>query len=56
MCETLEEAVRRSREAARPGQTVLLAPACASFDQFADYARRGEAFSRLVREGVVPCR
>ncbi len=56
MCGTLEEAVRRSRGAARSGQTVLLAPACASFDQFADYARRGEAFSRLVREEVVPCR
>ncbi len=56
MCGTLEEAVHRSREAARPGQTVLLAPACASFDQFENYARRGEAFSRLVREEVVPCR
>ncbi len=54
-CGTLDEAVRRARAAARPGQTVLLAPACASFDQFADYAARGDAFRRLVEE-VTACR
>jgi UDP-N-acetylmuramoylalanine--D-glutamate ligase len=52
-CGRLEEAVRRARAHARPGQTVLLAPACASFDQFADYGARGDAFAALARgEGV----
>jgi UDP-N-acetylmuramoylalanine--D-glutamate ligase len=42
------EAVRRAFEAARPGSTVLLAPACASFDMFVDYAERGRAFKQEV--------
>jgi UDP-N-acetylmuramoylalanine--D-glutamate ligase len=46
---TLEEAVRRAARAAVPGDSVLLAPACASFDMFADYAARGRAFSAAVR-------
>ena len=46
---TLQEAVRRCAEAARPGDTVLLSPACASFDQFRDYAHRGDVFRGLVR-------
>jgi UDP-N-acetylmuramoylalanine--D-glutamate ligase len=47
-CGDLEHAVREAALRARPGETVLLAPACASFDQFADYAARGERFRELV--------
>ena len=46
------EAVRTAVDAARPGDTVLLAPACASFDQFSGYAERGETFQRLCRQEV----
>jgi UDP-N-acetylmuramoylalanine--D-glutamate ligase len=45
----LETAVRLAREGARPGDTVLLSPACASFDQFESYEHRGEVFEGLVR-------
>ena len=44
----LEHAVAEAARRARPGQTVLLAPACASFDQFTDYAARGARFRELV--------
>ncbi|MBK5230317.1 MAG: UDP-N-acetylmuramoyl-L-alanine--D-glutamate ligase [Thermoleophilia bacterium] len=50
-CETLERAVAAARAAAVSGDTVLLAPACASFDQFSDYERRGRCFKELVRAG-----
>lgn len=46
---TLEDAVAAARVAARPGDVVLLAPACASFDQFRDYEQRGEVFTALAR-------
>lgn len=49
-CGTLAEAVRRAKCFARAGEVVLLAPACASFDQFRDYAHRGKEFTRLVQE------
>ena len=45
----LDRAVAEAARRARPGETVLLSPACASFDQFADYAERGERFRELVR-------
>ena len=45
----LPAALARATEIATAGQTVLLAPACASFDQFPNYAKRGDAFSSLVR-------
>ena len=46
----LETAVRSAAKNARPGEIVLLAPACASYDQFHDFEERGEAFKRLVAE------
>jgi UDP-N-acetylmuramoylalanine--D-glutamate ligase len=49
-CATLEEAVPAAARAARTGDTVLLSPACASFDMFRDYAHRGEVFAAAVQE------
>jgi UDP-N-acetylmuramoylalanine--D-glutamate ligase len=54
-CGTLDEAVSRARDAAVSGQTVLLAPACASFDQFTGYEQRGDVFAALAREEVAAC-
>jgi len=48
-CASLEQAVTRAAECARPGEAVLLSPACASFDMFRDYRQRGEAFCAAVR-------
>ncbi|MGH8170200.1 MAG: UDP-N-acetylmuramoyl-L-alanine--D-glutamate ligase, partial [Steroidobacteraceae bacterium] len=47
---SLEDAVRAAAAAARPGDTVLLSPACASLDMFRDYAHRGVVFAQAVRE------
>ena len=47
--ETMDNAVRWAREHARPGDTVLLSPACASFDQYRNFEHRGEHFEELVR-------
>jgi UDP-N-acetylmuramoylalanine--D-glutamate ligase len=47
---TLEAAVKRASEAATAGDIVLLAPACASFDQFESYEHRGRVFKDLVRQ------
>jgi UDP-N-acetylmuramoylalanine--D-glutamate ligase len=46
---TLKEAVEHAARAARAGDTVLLSPACSSFDQFKDYAERGNVYKELVR-------
>ena len=49
-CGTLERAVAYARAHAVAGDTVLLAPACASFDQFQNYEERGKHFKHLVTE------
>jgi UDP-N-acetylmuramoylalanine--D-glutamate ligase len=46
--ETLENAVRRANESAVAGDVILLAPACASFDQFQSYEHRGRMFKEIV--------
>jgi UDP-N-acetylmuramoylalanine--D-glutamate ligase len=53
-CVTLESAIREAHIRARSGDTVLLAPACASFDQFEGYEHRGREFKRMAAAlGVV---
>jgi UDP-N-acetylmuramoylalanine--D-glutamate ligase len=47
---TLDNAVRRAVESATPSDIVLLAPACASFDQFVSYEHRGRVFKDLVKQ------
>jgi len=47
---TLERAVQIATRTAQPGDVVLLAPACASFDQFQNYEHRGRVFKELVRQ------
>jgi UDP-N-acetylmuramoylalanine--D-glutamate ligase len=48
-CASMREAVAEATEAATPGSTILLAPACASFDAYRDYEARGDHFRELVR-------
>ena len=47
--ESMEQAVAQARALARPGDVVLLSPACASFDMFRNYPHRGEVFAACVR-------
>jgi UDP-N-acetylmuramoylalanine--D-glutamate ligase len=47
--ETVENAIRKAHASAQPGDVVLLAPACASFDQFKSYEHRGRIFKEVVR-------
>ncbi|MBV1867691.1 MAG: UDP-N-acetylmuramoyl-L-alanine--D-glutamate ligase [Marinosulfonomonas sp.] len=50
ICETMEIAVAHAAEQAEPGDTVLLAPAAASFDQYPDFEKRGDAFTQEVKK------
>ena len=56
-CETLDHAVSAAASEARPGEVVLLAPACSSFDQFESYEHRGRVFKQLVSDcrGLNEC-
>jgi UDP-N-acetylmuramoylalanine--D-glutamate ligase len=47
--DTMERAVELAAERSRPGDTVVLTPACASFDQFENYEHRGRVFKQMVR-------
>ena len=48
-CKSMQSAVQRASELAKPGEAVLLSPACASFDMFRDYRHRGEVFAAAVK-------
>jgi UDP-N-acetylmuramoylalanine--D-glutamate ligase len=48
--ETMEEAVQAAHRSARPGDAVLLAPACASFDAYRSFEERGDHFRKLVQQ------
>ena len=50
LADDMAAAVARAWELSRPGEVVLLSPACASFDMYKDYAHRGQTFQKLVRE------
>jgi UDP-N-acetylmuramoylalanine--D-glutamate ligase len=52
-CGTVGAAVRQGFERARPGDVVLLAPGCASFDQYGNFEERGDDFRRAV-EALLP--
>ena len=49
---SMEEAIAHAREMAQPGDTVLLSPACASFDLFTSYIHRGDRFREVV-QGLI---
>jgi UDP-N-acetylmuramoylalanine--D-glutamate ligase len=51
---SMQEAVHTACALARPGDAVVLAPACASFDQYRNYAHRGDAFANAVRDLPAP--
>ena len=50
MADTFEEAVKKARETAREGDIITLSPACASFDMFVNFEKRGNAFKEIVNK------
>ena len=54
ICGTMERAVEAARREAERGETVLLSPGTASFDQFQSFGERGDVFARLVKEKGQP--
>ena len=52
--EMMAEAIRQAMAAAKPGDVVMLSPACASFDQFRDYEARGNVFRQIVMALLAP--
>ena len=50
LADDMAAAVAQAWDLARPGEVVLLSPACASFDMYRDYVHRGQTFQNLVRE------
>ncbi len=53
--ETLDNAIRKAHAVAQPGDVVVLAPACASFDQFKNYEHRGQVFKDIVKGLAAEC-
>lgn len=52
--EMMAQAIREAMGAARPGDVIMLSPACASFDQFRDFEARGDAFRQIVEALICP--
>jgi UDP-N-acetylmuramoylalanine--D-glutamate ligase len=49
-CETMEEAIQTSYHLSQPGDSLVLSPACSSYDMFRDFEHRGEVFKELIRK------
>ena len=50
MCDSLQAAVLAAKNCAKPGDIVILSPACASFDMFKNFEERGNAFKTMVNQ------